>query len=184
MHNEPWNRKPNENADAFRQRHAPARSTSGSSLLSHSDLSSLRQALDQEIALLQRLLPLMHREKAVLIETDSEHLRELADEKNHICKAIQTCHEERLVRCFSGSAPEAVLGDYPDLLDKWHKVLNLAKSARDLNAFNGGLLAEFMKRNQAALTALVTSANNVPVYEESGAGSRGSIGKGRTLWSA
>ncbi len=76
----------------------------------------------------------------------------------------------------------AWLDGLPRVLARWDEVIALARAARERNALNGKLITERMAHNQAALSLLLSAADQPPLYDAEG--NTRAIGGGRMLGSA
>lgn len=74
------------------------------------------------------------------------------------------------------------LAGLPRVLARWDEVIGLARAARERNALNGKLITERMAHNQAALSLLLSAADQPPLYDAEG--NTRAIGGGRMLGSA
>ncbi len=82
----------------------------------------------------------------------------------------------------SDASIRSICTGLPRVLARWDEVLELARSARARNEINGKLITERMAHNQAALSLLLSAADQPPLYDAEG--NTRAIGGGRMLGSA
>ncbi|MFN3985960.1 MAG: flagella synthesis protein FlgN [Rhodocyclaceae bacterium] len=144
--------------------------------------------VDGERALMARFLGLLDQEEALLIAGDTDALLPLAKEKSEVYQLLQRHYDSRalllgrLGLTNSGDAIRELCADMPDTLVRWNEVLELAAQAKTRNELNGKLIVERMHDNQAALSVLLTAADQPQLYDAEG--SARPTGGGRMLGSA
>lgn len=144
--------------------------------------------LVDEVAQLRAFVDLLAREETLLLDGQTDALLLAADEKTQRYRALQRLGDERvrlLARLGQPATDEAIRGlcaTDPDALAKWDAVLELARDAQARNARNGMLINERMQHNQAALTTLLSAADQPQLYDA--AGQSRPTGSGRRLGSA
>ncbi|MDR1462747.1 MAG: flagellar protein FlgN [Azoarcus sp.] len=152
------------------------------------ELQRLALLIEAEASQLKEFLDLIEREKSLLISGDTDGLQPLTEEKNERYRQLQRLHDDRatlLARCGFANDDAALrtfCGKLPKVLARWDEALALAAQARAHNAINGRLIAERMQHNQAALSVLLSAADQPPLYD-AGGHSR-PTGSGRILGSA
>ncbi len=155
---------------------------------SAADRQRLALLIEAEAIQLGEFLELLEREEALLIAGDVDALVVLCQDKNERYRRLQRLSDDRglLLGRFghpvSDRTIRAWLDGLPRVLARWDEVLGLARSARERNTLNGKLLTERMAHNQAALSLLLSAADQPPLYDAEG--NTRPIGGGRMLGSA
>lgn len=152
-------------------------------------VSSIGDALGEEIARLQEFVDLLQHEQGLLKGSDTEALLALIENKNALASNLAELSRTRdnRLKALGLAAGRAGMQVWLPRSGKdserqaWEKLLELAGTARDLNALNGKLIGMHMQHNQQALTALLSAADNATTYgpdgqQQGGFGSR-SLGK-------
>lgn len=134
-------------------------------------------ALGEEIARLQEFVGLLQREQELLKGGDTEALLALVGNKNALANSLAELSRARDSRLKAlGLAPgREGMQIWLSRNDKdgmrqasWTRLLELAATARDLNALNGKLIGMRMQHNQQALAALLSAADNASTYGPDG----------------
>lgn len=134
-------------------------------------------ALGEEIVRLQEFVGLLQREQELLKGGDTEALLALVEDKNALANALAELSRARDSRLKGlGLAPgREGMQIWLSRNDKdgtrqasWTRLLELAATARDLNALNGKLIGMRMQHNQQALGALLSAADNASTYGPDG----------------
>ena len=144
--------------------------------------------LVDEVAQLRAFVDLLSREESLLLDGQTDALLVAADEKTQRYRDLQRLGDERvrllarLGKPATDAAIRGVCAAHPDALANWDRVLELAREAQAHNARNGMLINERMQHNQAALTTLLSAADQPQLYDA--AGQSRPTGSGRRLGSA
>lgn len=164
--------------------------------MSHPSPASSSPAEQQRMALLieaeaiqlREFLSLLEREEALLVKGETDALLTLSQDKTARFRQLQRLHSDRMLLIgrlgFTqvDDAVNTVCAGLPRILQRWREVLDLARVARERNALIGKLITERMANNQAALSILLASAQQPPLYDEGG--HTRPVGGGRMLGSA
>jgi len=151
-------------------------------------LARLAQLIDTEAELMQRFVGLLGREEALLIAAETDSLLSLTREKTDLYHLIQRQHDIRAQMLGregldnTGRNIRALCASMPATLARWEQTLELAREARSRNEINGKLITEHMHHNQAALSVLLSAANQPQLYDSEGVARP--TGRGRHLGSA
>ncbi|GHT83569.1 hypothetical protein FACS1894154_02570 [Betaproteobacteria bacterium] len=135
-----------------------------------------RTALLIEAAAIQlkEFIALLDREETLLVEDDSDELDALTKEKSERFRQLQRLNDDRALLLARGgmkhddATMRRLFARLPRVLARWDEVLELASQARERNLINGNLIAEHVRNNQAALTALLSAANHPQLYDAGG----------------
>jgi flagella synthesis protein FlgN len=152
------------------------------------DIQRVALLIEAELIQLKEFLEMLEREEALLICGDTDTLLTLVQEKTGRYRNLQRLHDDRALLLARGgmknddASIRRLYAKLPRVLARWDEVLGLAAQARERNALNGQLINDHMQHNQAALTALLSAANQPPLYD-AGGHSRPRAG-GRILGSA
>ncbi len=148
----------------------------------------LAQLMESEAALLRNFLELLAREESLLVAGETDTLLALTHEKTELYHLLQRQHDTR-ARMLGQAGLEnnaenirKVCAGLSGALATWDKILTLAAEARNRNALNGKLVTERMQHNQAALSVLLTAADQPQLYDAEGVSKP--AGRGRHLGSA
>lgn len=148
----------------------------------------LLSLLADEAAHLRGFVDLLSREETLLLEGQTDALLALAQEKTTRYRALQQINDNRshllgqLGLTVSDDTIRTLCGNAPDAAKHWDAVLELAREAQARNARNGVLINERMQHNQAALTTLLSAADQPQLYGADGQSRP--TGSGRRLGSA
>lgn len=150
--------------------------------------SRLSQLMESEAALLRNFLELLSREESLLVAGETDALLALTKEKTELYHLLQRQHDTR-ARILGQAGLEnnaegirKVCAALPGALATWDRILSLAAEARARNELNGKLITEHMQHNQAALSVLLTAADQPQLYDAEGVSRP--AGRGRHLGSA
>ncbi|MDR2260977.1 MAG: flagellar protein FlgN [Azoarcus sp.] len=152
------------------------------------ELQRIAFLIEAEASQLKEFLALLEREEALLISGDTDRLPALIQEKTGRYRQLQHLHDDRAILLTrAGFANDSatlrkLCVRLPKTLARWDEVLALATQARERNTVNGKLIAERMRHNQGALSALLAAANHPQLYDA--AGHSRPTGSGRMLGSA
>lgn len=148
----------------------------------------LAQLIDTEAGLMRRFVDLLAREEKLLIGAETDALLSLTREKSDLYHLIQRQHDLRKQMLGREGLDNttrnirALCASLPETLARWEQTLELAQEARSRNELNGKLITEHMHHNQAALTVLLSAANQPQLYDAEGVARP--TGRGRHLGSA
>ena len=138
---------------------------------------SIGDALGEEIARLQEFIGLLQREQQLLGGRDTEALLALSENKNALANSLaelSRARDQRLkaLGLAAGREGMQVWLSRRNAKDgerqAWARLLELATTARDLNALNGNLIGMHMQHNQQVLAALLSAADNAATYGPDG----------------
>lgn len=148
----------------------------------------LVQVLEAERRLIAQFVDLLAREEALLVAGETDLVVALTHEKTALFQQLQRQHDARamLVVSLGGSNDDAgmraVCARQPDALRNWDAIIESGREAHARNELNGKLITERMQHNQAALSALLSAADQPQLYDAGGAARP--TGRGRHLGSA
>lgn len=143
--------------------------------------------LAQEIEAADRLVALLKQEQEHLIKADMESLTALTEEK---AKAVSAMSELALARHRSLAATglpateqgmqQWMKGMAPvtPASRSWSRLLDLMRSAKELNRTNGILISTHLSRNQAALSVFQQNAKGGEFYGPNGQATARPAGRG------
>lgn len=157
-------------------------------MATQADLHKIAILIDGERALMRRFVDLLEHEEALLIAGETDALLALVREKSEIYQLLQRQHDGRALLLGrlrldnSDASVRSLCAGMPDTLLRWDEVLKLAGEARERNGLNGKLIIERMHHNQAALSVLLSAADQPQLYGADG--STRPTGGGRILGSA
>lgn len=146
------------------------------------------QAIDAELALLERFRELLLREQTLLIDGDTDGLMSLTPKKTELHQQLQRQHDGLAMLLGQHGLPASaasireICAGLPDTLTRWNSILELGAEVKSLNEMNGNLITERMQHNQAALSVLLSAADQPSLYDAEGAARP--TGRGRHLGSA
>lgn len=152
------------------------------------ELQHIARLIDTEAEEFRAFVSLLEREEALVVAGDADPLLALSHEKTLRCHRLQRIHDERtqllarLRRPNTDASIRELLAALPGALARWDEVAGLARSARTRNSLNGKLIAGRMQHNQAALSVLLNTAGQAPLYDAGGVARP--AGGGRHLGSA
>lgn len=148
----------------------------------------LLSLLADEATQLRGFIDLLVDEEKLLIEGQTDALMVLAKQKTERYRKLQRINDDRMRLLAQIGLPandasiRTLLGPEASGAKPWETVLDLAREAQTRNQRNGKLITERMQHNQAALTTLLSAADQPQLYGADGQ-SRPS-GGGRKLGSA
>ncbi len=154
----------------------------------HPDHARFLTLLADEVAQLRGFVDLLGREETLLLDGQTDALLATAEEKTQRYRTLQRLADERvrvlarLGQPATDAAIRSLCANQPTSLAQWDTVLELARDAQARNARNGLLINERMQHNQAALTTLLSAADQPQLYDA--AGQSRPTGSGRKLGSA
>lgn len=155
---------------------------------SPTDRQRLALLIEAEAIQLGEFVDVLAREETLLIAGDIDALVALAQDKSERYRRLQRLSDDRslLLGRYGQQVSERTVRDWldglPRVLARWDEVLGLARRAHERNALNGKLITERMASNQAALSILLSAAEQPPLYDAGG--HTRPIGGGRMLGSA
>jgi flagella synthesis protein FlgN len=155
----------------------------------HSSGTAPATTLHDEHATAQRLVELLEREQAHLINADIEALAVVTEEKTQAVghMAALTTARYKALAAIGFAGEEAGMQQWLDSAsapssarDAWSALLKLVQAAKELNRTNGLLINKHMSRNEAALHALRGNPQPNSFYGPNGqatakSGSRGLV---------
>ena len=129
------------------------------------DRQQVARLLADEVSLLDDFIVVLKREESLLLDTKTDALVELAEQKTAVYRRLQFLSDQRS-RLFAAARLElndasmsAALANDATALANWQKLLELAAEAAQRNQINGKLISEKMQHNQQALTVLMAAAS-------------------------
>lgn len=152
------------------------------------DQQRLALLIEAEAIQLKEFITLLEQEEALLSSGDTDALLALIPDKNERYRRLQRLSDDRslllgrLGLVTTDASIRGLLDGLPRVLARWDEVLDLARTASERNAINGKLILERMAHNQAALTVLLSAADQPPLYDAEG--HTRAVGGGRMLGSA
>ena len=157
-------------------------------MANQADLHRIAILIDGERALMRRIVDILEQEESLLIAGETDALLSLVKEKTEVYHLIQRHHDNRALLLArlglqnNSGAIRQLCASMPDTLARWDEVVELARQAQARNNINGQLITERMHNNQAALSVLLTAADQPQLYGADG--STRPTGGGRILGSA
>lgn len=157
-------------------------------MINPSVLARLAQFIDTEATLMRRFVALLEREEALLIAGETDALLALTREKSELYQQLQRQNDARALLLGrerlenTDASLRALCRAMPETLSRWDEILSLANEARSRNEINGKLITERMQHNQAALSVLLSAADQPQLYDSEGVARP--TGRGRHLGSA
>lgn len=152
------------------------------------DQQRLALLIEAEAIQLREFIALLEQEEALLGSGDTDALLALVPDKNERYRRLQRLSDDRalllgrLGLVTTDASIRSLLDGLPRVLGRWDEVLGLARTASERNAINGKLILERMAHNQAALSVLLSAADQAPLYDAEG--HTRAVGGGRMLGSA
>ena len=146
------------------------------------------QAIEAELDSLRRFRELLQREQTLLIDGDTDALMSLTTRKSELHQQLQRQHDALSLLLGehgitpSAEAIRALCDGLPGALARWDEILETGAEVRALNDINGKLITERMQNNQAALSVLLSAADQPALHDAGGAAPP--TGRGRHLGSA
>lgn len=145
--------------------------------------------LQEEIRLARTLLDLLKEEQARLIAAEIDALTVLTEEKSRLVARMSEFAAERhhaLLAAGFAATEEGMQAwlesRQPETVrQSWQELLQLAKSAKDLNRSNGLLIGKHLARNQSALNVLKGGPQGQPLYGPNGQSAVTSAGRGLAI---
>lgn len=151
--------------------------------------SPLLAALIAERAALQKFVALLEREQGLLMESQTDQLLELSEQKSRDALELNKLAEARralLKQHLPQLTVEAIRAwlevNSREGLAAWQEVLSLADRAQLLNNANGAVIQMKLRHNQQTLAVLSSAVNKANLYGPDGQPSF-SPGSGRSLGS-
>jgi flagella synthesis protein FlgN len=123
------------------------------------------------------LLELLRREQTHLIDADVDQLATLTAEKSRVAIRMSELAKERHRKLATAGFEASESGmqawvDSPEatsaVRQSWKELLELGRSAKELNRVNGLLISQHLGRNQAALNVLQRNAHGGNFYGPNG----------------
>jgi len=148
----------------------------------------LLSLLSDEAAQLRSFVALLVKEEQLLVSGETDALMALAQQKTEQYRKLQRLNDDRLRLLTQIGLPaddesvRKLCGAEPNAAAPWDTVLELARDAQARNTRNGKLITELMQHNQAALSTLLSAADQPALYGADGQSRP--IGGGRKLGSA
>ncbi|QKS28546.1 MAG: flagellar protein FlgN [Candidatus Accumulibacter similis] len=149
-------------------------------------MTTLRQLLEEEVAVVRTFVGLLEREQRLLIEGDVDGLPALLQEKNEVATRLAAIAEQRrVVLAADGLSANragvaAWFAAHPgenDARTAWAEVLPLATRAQELNRLNGEVIQLRLQSNAQAIEALVGSSGALGLYGPDGQSRPGGGGR-------
>ena len=151
--------------------------------------SQLLAALTAECAALLNFVALLEREQGMLLESRTDQLLELSEQKstdaislNELVEARRSLFKKNLPQLSAGAIHAWLAAHNPQGLTVWQEILTSAKRAKQINHTNGELIQMKLRHNQQALAVLSNAANKASIYGPDGQPSF-APGSGRSLGS-
>ncbi len=138
------------------------------------DQQRLALLIEAEAIQLKEFITLLEQEEALLSSGDTDALLALIPDKNERYRRLQRLSDDRslllgrLGLVTTDASIRGLLDGLPRVLARWNEVLDLARTASERNTINGKLILERMAHNQAALTVLLSAADQPPLYDAEG----------------
>ena len=140
-------------------------------------------AFQSELAAVDRFIETLQREQAALVNIDVNALMSITPEKLKQAEQLNRLAQSRT----SSLASLGIVNDRlqveawlttqtAELGTVWHKLIEAARTAQQLNQTNGVLIETQLKNNQQVLNTLAGAANQASVY--------GADGQARTSYSS
>ena len=138
--------------------------------------NSPEHQLQEELRMARALLDLLNKEQAQLIAADIDALTALTEEKTRLVTRMSALAAERhqalAIAGFAATEEgmQAWLANrQPDTtLQSWQELLQLARSAKEVNRSNGLLIGKHLARNQSALNVLKGGPQGQALYGPNG----------------
>ncbi|WP_124949215.1 flagella synthesis protein FlgN [Sulfuriferula thiophila] len=136
----------------------------------------LLENLHEENQTITSLVKLIQNEQALLINADIEEIKPIVDQKaQHIAKLAELSNKRHLILATAGHQPdESGMQTWIDqnaahTVDQaWQSLLNLVRTAKELNHTNGLLINTHLSRNQNTLNVLRGSNKTGNIYGPDG----------------
>ncbi len=157
--------------------------------MKHSSNLQLLAALNAELEALQNFVGFLEREQGMLLESNSDPLFELSEQKSDYAVELNKLAQARC-QLLQENIPELNATNirawlevyYPQGLSLWEQIFALAAQAQRLNQTTGELIQMRLRHNQQLLAALSKAANKANLYGANGRANF-SAGSGRSLGS-
>ena len=157
--------------------------------MKHSSSLELQSALTAELSALQHFVAFLEREQLMLLESNSDPLFELSEQKSDYATQLNKLAQQRCL-LLQQNLPELnaaavhafILEHCPQGLPMWEQTVALAEQAQRLNQTTGELIQMRLRHNQQLLAALSKAANKANLYGSNGRANF-SPGSGRSLGS-
>ncbi|HXU93130.1 MAG TPA: flagellar protein FlgN [Gallionella sp.] len=151
--------------------------------------SPLLAALSAERAALQKFVALLESEQGLLMESQTDQLLELSEQKsraalelNNLAEARRALLKQHLPQLTVDAIRDWMEAHSREGLFDWQEILSLAERAQLLNNANGAVIQMKLRHNQQALAVLNGAVNKANLYGPDGQPSF-APGSGRSLGS-
>jgi len=155
--------------------------------MSNGNIQSFVAGLEAERAAFQEFVELLKSEENALLQGDIDRLAALAQLKSdRLVELSQLAHQrnshllsQSLTADPSGMALwlQANATVAPTAREAWKRLLELAKTAQQLNQSNGAMIQQRLVNNQKALAVLQATANHASLYGPDGQARTSSTGR-------
>lgn len=136
---------------------------------------TLQNALEAELALVQRFLDILQAEAAALEQPDQgEALNASTQEKNACIAQLMQAGQARenalgeLGYSVDKAGLETAAAAYPHLKETSQMLFKLGQQASDLNSANGAIISTYLRHTQQALQAMRHLVGEPGLYDASG----------------
>lgn len=146
--------------------------------MSNGDIQRFVASLEAERAAFQEFVELLKSEENALLQGDIDRLAALAQLKSDRLVELGQLAHQRNFHLLSQSLPADPSGMAlwlqtnaavaPTARAAWERLLELAKTAQQLNQSNGAMIQQRLVNNQKALAVLQATANHASLYGPDG----------------
>ncbi|SEM75910.1 flagella synthesis protein FlgN [Nitrosomonas marina] len=143
------------------------------------DLQSLEgfaAIIDSEICTVKNFIEVLKKEEDALIQGRIDELDMLVSDKSRLAEKLEDLSDQRLrYLSISGCSPDksgmqSWLAKQPkkELTASWFQLIELAKSAQQINQTNGKVISTRLQHAQRAHLSLQSAAGNISLYGPKG----------------
>jgi len=140
------------------------------------DSSEFITALMDEKKTVQVFIETLKKEEEALIQGEIDNIDSLASDKTRLVEKLMSLGEQRsqfllsqgLTTDSAGMNKWLAMNPDSTLQTLWGELLELAKTAKQINQANGLVISSQLQHNQRAFSALQSAAGNISLYGPKG----------------
>ncbi|MDR4513166.1 flagellar protein FlgN [Nitrosomonas sp.] len=133
-------------------------------------------AIDNEICTVKAFVKLLKKEEDALIHGRIDELDMLASDKTRLVEKLESFSKQRKqYLSFLGYSPDKsgmnswlTKQTNTELREQWSQLIELAKTAQQINLTNGKVISTHLQYNQRTYLALQSAAGNISLYGPKG----------------
>ncbi|SER27935.1 flagella synthesis protein FlgN [Nitrosomonas sp. Nm51] len=137
---------------------------------------SFAAVIDSEIGTAKAFVEVLKKEEGALIHGRIDELDMLASDKTRLVEKLENLSKQRKqYLSFLGYSPDKsgmqlwlMKQAGVELQEQWNQLMELAKTAQQINRTNGSVISTYLQYNQRAYLALQSASGNISLYGPKG----------------